>query len=349
MTLMARLTPEVRQEEFNAEPTPTLRFIAGEHAERVAAVWAPPHGAYLEMPAQRRHLVHFALALGVSEAAGPIAAALAGERADVLARRLIGHAPTGFVRALGRIGEPAWSGEDYLLLFLLFSDEAAAAVLLQTPEITVEIARALDRMPDGLRVHAIARHLKGAEAAAALSDAWTALRDVRGEAVAAAAAARWARASDDKRLFAMAAQDVAPHLFDLAPFPVHPDMRRLGGVTALEEAGRRFRNCLATYVERAALGSVALYEWAGPVPAAFAFSRDGFFGWRLEEARGVGNVVLDPEARAAAIVAVTEAGVRVGRSGADIRATLQKLAGLDHDWVNPHDPVLQAFGIYEDA
>jgi hypothetical protein len=147
----------------------------------------------------------------------------------------------------------------------------------------------------------------------------------------------------------MAAQDVAPQRFDPAPFPVHPDMRRLGGTTALEDAGRRFRNCLATYADRAALGTVALYEWAGPPPAALAFARDGLFGWRLEEARGIGNALLGPEEREATILAVRQAGVRVGRSGGDIQAALRKLAGLDHDWINPQDPVLNAFGIYQEA
>ncbi|TPW07019.1 MAG: hypothetical protein FD124_1425, partial [Alphaproteobacteria bacterium] len=40
---------------------------------------------------------------------------------------------------------------------------------------------------------------------------------------------------------------------------------------------------------------------------------------------------------------------RVGRSGADIQAALRKLAGLDHDWINPNDPVRNAFGIYEEG
>jgi hypothetical protein len=344
MTLMARSTPVVRP----AEPTPTLRFIAGEHAARIAEIWPAPHGAYLEMPAQRRHLAHIVLAAGAREETARLRAALEGERGDVVARRLLGGAPTGFVRALARIGEMAWSGEDYLRLFGLFSDEGAAAVLLQTPHITVEIVRALEGLPAVLRRHAIARHLATMEAAEALGAGWRAIRWAHGEAAAAAAVARWARAVDAKRLFAMAAQDVAPRRFEPAPFPVHPDMLRLGGAIAIEDAGRRFRNCLATYVDRAATGLVAVYEWAGPPPAAVSFARDGLFGWRLEEARGVGNAVLGETDRAALIAVLLSAGVHVGRSGADIRSALRKLADQDHDWINPADPVLAAFGIYPD-
>ena len=345
MKLMAQLAHEVRP----AQPTPTLRYLAGEHAERVADVWAAPHGAYLEMPAQRRHLAHVVLALGARGDTRILATALAGERADAVARRYLGDPPVGFVKALGRLGEAAWDGVDYLRLYELFEDEGAASVLMQTPEITVAAVKALDVVPAALRVHAIARHIAGIEAARALGDAWAALHAVRGPAAADAAMARWVRATGPERLFAMAAQDLAPQRFDPAPFPVHADMRRLGGTTALEDAGRRFRNCLATYADRAALGTVALYEWAGPPPAALAFARDGFFGWRLEEARGIGNALLGPEERAATIMAVRQAGVRVGRSGADIQATLRKLAGLDHDWINPNDPVLNAFGVYEEG
>ncbi len=345
MKLMARLAHDVRP----AEPTPTLRFLAGEHAARVAHVWAAPHGAYLEMPAQRRHLAHIVLAVGERDDARRLADALYGERADVVARRYLGDPPVGFVKALGRIGEAPWDGVDYLRLYELFADEGAAAVLMQTPEITAATVKALDDMPRALRVHAIARHIAGPEAARALDAAWTAIRDVRGQPAADAAVARWVRATGPERLFAMAAQDMAPQRFDPAPFPVHPDMRRLGGTTALEDAGRRFRNCLATYADRAALGTVALYEWAGPPPAALAFARDGFFGWRLEEARGIGNALLGPEERAATVLAVRAAGVRVGRSGGDILAALRQLAGLDHDWINPQDPALTAFGIYQEG
>lgn len=345
MTLMARLAPEVRP----AEPTSTLRFIAGEHADRVAALWAPPHGAYLEMPAQRRHLVHFVLAFASVSDAEDLRAALEGARADDVARRFVGSPPPGFVRSLARIGEAAWSGEDYLRLFGLFADAGGAAVLMQTPEITAALVRAIEGLPSALRTHAIARHLGGTGAAEAVGAAWRAIRQVRGDIAAVAAIARWSRAGDAKRLFAMASQDLAPQRFDPAPYPVHPDMRRLGGTTAVEDAGRRFRNCLATYADRAALGMIALYEWAGPPPAALALVRDGFFGWRLEEARGIGNLVLDAEDRVRIIAALEAAGVRVGRSGADLRAALRKRADLDHDWINPGDPVLNAFGIYEEV
>ena len=327
-----------------AEPTPTLRLLAGEHAARVARLWPAPHGPYLEMPAQRRHLTHVVLA---TSAAPPdaLASALVGARADAVARQFLGGTPVGFVKALGRLGELAWSSGDYLLLLSLFVDEDAAAVLRQTPLLTPEATISLATLSPPLRVVAVARHIGAPAHAAILDEAYRAIVAVRGADAAATAHARWSRAADGKRLFEMAAADMAPVRFDLAPFPVHDDMRRLGGVTALDDAGRRFRNCLATYRDSAADGSVALYEWAGPPPAAFALRRDGFFGWRREEARGVANAPLDGDARARLTTALEGLGVRVGMAGRTVAERLKRAAGVDHSWIDDHETATSAFDL----
>jgi hypothetical protein len=138
---------------------------------------------------------------------------------------------------------------------------------------------------------------------------------------------------------------MAPVTFDPAPFPAHPDLRRLDGAAALEDAGRRFRNCLAIHKDRAAEGMIALYEWAGPPPAALAFARDGFFGWRLEEARGVANAALEADARARLIATLWAAGVRVGRAGRDLEARLLRAAGKPHGWIDEEESPLAVFGL----
>ncbi len=327
-----------------AEPTPTLRLLAGEHAERVARVWPAPHGAYLEMPAQRRHLTHVVLATTVAPR-DALASALVGARADAVARDFLGGAPVGFVKALGRLGEVAWASGDYLLLLSLFEDAETAAVLRQAATLSAATVAALAGLSAPLRVTAIARHVSGVADAALLDEAWRAIARVRGEDAAGAAVSRWIRAADAKRLFEMAAGDMAPVRFDLAPFPVHDDMRRLGGVTALHDAGRRFRNCLAVYRDNAADGSMALYEWAGPPPAAFALRRDGFFGWRLEEARGVANAALDADARVRLTAVLEGLGVRVGMSGRTVAERLKRAAGVDHGWIDDQETATSAFDL----
>jgi hypothetical protein len=203
----------------------------------------------------------------------------------------------------------------------------------------------LAALPAPLRVVAIARHLAAPAHAALLEEAWRAIVTVRGGEASRTALSRWMRATDTARLFEMAAGDLAPMRFDLAAFPVHDDIRRLGGVTALDDAGRRFRNCLAVYRDHAADGSMALYEWAGPPPAAFALRRDGFFGWRLDEARGVANTLLDADARVRLTEVLTALGVRVGWSGRDLAARLLRVAGKDHVWIDDDETALAAFGV----
>ena len=326
-----------------AEPTPTLRLLAGEHAERVARLWPPPHGAYLEMPAQRRHLTHVVLATTAAPR-DALARALVGTRADAVARDYLGSTPVGFVRALGRLGELAWPGDDYLLLLSLFDQERAGAVLRQASALTPDSVFALRLLPPQLRVAAIARHVATPAQARLLDDAWSALACARGPDAGQAAVLRWSRATDVSRLFAMAAEEFDPERFDLAAFPVHADLRRLDGTTALAESGRRFCNCLATYRDRAADGAIALYEWAGPPPAAVALQRDAFFGWRLEEARGVANALLDEDARERLIALLEAEGVRVGWASRDLAARLQRVAGIDHVWIDDLETRLGAFG-----
>lgn len=327
-----------------AEPNPLLRLVAGDFAAPVAQLWPAPHVAYLAMPAQRRHLAHIALmfARAVDE---DLADALVHARADAVLRAHVWDMPPGFVRSLGRIGELAWADADYLALIDLFEHEGAAQFLRQTPAITAERVRALAALAAPLRAPAIVRHLADPAGAALVDEVWRAIASVRGEVAAARAVERWARAGDASRLYQMAAAELAPIRFDLAPFPEHPDLRRLDGTAALVDAGRRFRNCLATYRERAADGSLALYEWAGPPPAALALGRDAFFGWRLEEARGVGNAVLDDEARSGLTGVLRSVGVRVGRSGRDLIDRLLRAAGQPHAWIDDTETELTAFGL----
>lgn len=327
-----------------AEPTPTLRFIAGEHAERVAALWPAPHGRYLEMPAQRRHLAHIVLALAPARGTD-MARDLEGVRADAVVRAYLGAAPSGFLRALGRLGEQAWTKEDYLLLFELFCEEGAGLVLRQSETITPERLASLAALPARLRAPAVVRHLAAAEHARVLAQAYAALALTHPPASLEKVVDRWARAKTPARLFEMAAQDLAPWRLDVAPFPEHPDFVRLDRRKALEDAGRRFRNCLLAYHDRAAEGQIALYEWAGPPPAAVSLVRDGLFGWRLEEARGVGNETLEPPVRAQLIAVLAQMGVRVGASSRSIVDQLRRAGGLSHGWIDDEDPVLAAFGV----
>jgi hypothetical protein len=215
-------------------------------------------------------------------------------------------------------------------------------LLRQTPQLSASVVEAVEGLAPELRRPPIARWIAEPRRAALLSEAFAAAAEVRpGEADAMLE--RWSRAKDAQRLFAMAAEDMQPRAFVLAPFPEHPDLLRIDTLGELESTARRFRNCLASYAERASLGQIAIMTWAGPPPGAVCLVRDPVFGWRLEEARGVGNETLDADAQTRLIQALRAIGVRVGRAGGELRNRLLEAAGEDHGWVGPDDPAALAF------
>lgn len=335
LTLLQRARPV-------SAPSPTLRFLAGDHADSVAGLWPAPHGPYLEMRAARRHLAHIVLAVASDEPPARLAANLAHERADAIVARYLGAAPAGFVKMLGKLGEVAWAGVDYVRLVRLFADPGAALLLRQTPLLSPGLVEAVEGLAPPLRRPPIARWIVDPRHAALLSEAFAAAAAIRtGEEELLLE--RWSRAKDAQRLFAMAAEDLQPRAFVLAPFPEHPDLLRITTLGELTSTARRFRNCLASYAERASLGQIAILTWAGPPPGAVCLVRDPIFGWRLEEAKGVGNETLAAEAQVRLIQALRQAGVRVGRAGGELRNRLLEAAGEDHGWGGPEDPVALAF------
>ncbi|MEO8113492.1 MAG: hypothetical protein ABI655_03855, partial [Phenylobacterium sp.] len=91
------------------EPTSLLKLVTGGFAPQVAALWPEPHAAFLTAPVARRHLVCLALALGRAPAV--VGDLLAGRLRRAI--RAVLAPPPGLERALGRLGEVAWSPEGY--------------------------------------------------------------------------------------------------------------------------------------------------------------------------------------------------------------------------------------------
>jgi hypothetical protein len=95
------------------EPTPLLTHLAGEFAPRIAALWPAPHAAFVTAAAERRHLVCLALVFCVDDALSSPDDLLNKGLTEAI-RLVAPHAPAGLRRALGRLGEVAWSADDYV-------------------------------------------------------------------------------------------------------------------------------------------------------------------------------------------------------------------------------------------
>lgn len=306
---------------------PFLTFVAGARAARVAQVFPAPYTAYLTTPTPRRHLIHVALdEIDARVLEDPARVArLAHEfqfaTGDVVVAHWIGAVPPGFLKALGRIGEAPWAPEHYAALKAMIAVPGARLALGAERPITPDKVAMLAALPEPLRADAILRRLTAPDDALLLAEAYEAVVWRLG-AQAVRVVDRWRRADSEARLFEMASKSVQPDEFVLHLHPEHPDLLRLDTRRALEQAGVQFRNCLATYVMEAASGQSVIYSWAGPPPTAVQISRDPVFGWRLEQARGQGNLILDEEARARLRAVMREIGVWPGRTGVDLVSAL---------------------------
>jgi hypothetical protein len=329
-----------RPAPVRAEPTSLLKLVAGEFALRVARLWAAPHEPFLAAPAARRHLVCLALALGRD---------VAGLGVLILDRRLpeaivaaAGRPIPGLSRALGRMGDCAWSAEAYRQLLRLLADPKAAKVLRHAERIEQEMVEQLAVLPPPLAgAVSLAARLERQQVEL-LVEAYEALCFQSGKARAAVVAGRWARFETAKALFAAVKADLCPE-------PASPPraggfrLRPLTSKRDFVEAARRYRNCMAEQTPFAASGWSAYYEWTGEPGAIVEIGGDHIFGWRLEQARLADNEPVPHHLREEIISELALMGVHVGRSGWELDRALRGFAG---HWRPPsvEDVVAEAFG-----
>jgi hypothetical protein len=302
-----------------AEPTALLKLVAGEFAPAVARLWPEPHTPFLTAPSARRHLVCLALAGGRDVAA--VAEAVLRGRLREAVRIVLGRSPPGLERALGRLGETAWTAEAYRTLVDLLADPKAAKLLRHAEAVDAGAVARLERLPKPMRrALGLAGQITD-DAATAVAEAAAAIACRSGAAVAAAAAARWAEVETEAGLFETVREDLYPEP-PPPPFEGTARLRPLTTKAAMRDAARRYNNCLATRINHAVGGFAAYYEWTGNPGAVVEISRDAIFGWRLEEAKGPNNEALDKHSRASLVAELTAMGVHVGRSGWQLERAL---------------------------
>lgn len=322
-------------------PTSLLKLVAGDFAERIAAVWPEPHAPFLTAPAPRRHLACAGFAVGADVAA--LAAAILGGRLRHVIPAVVPGAPAGFERILGRLGEVAFDAETYRLLLRLLARPAPAKVLRHAERVDESLVRRLAGLPEPME-HAVrlARDLTP-EGVAVLREAYEALRFRDGVAAAEAAAAAWAHARSAKALFDAVRDDLTPEPCP-PPHPGTARLRPLATKAAIKDAARRYRNCLADRTAHAAAGWSAFYEWDGPPGVVVEVSRDHVFGWRLDEARIADNRPVPEGVRDDLAAELALIGMHVGRSGWQLDRLLREDVGRGYRFWPIHEDVAEAFG-----
>jgi len=306
-----------------AQPTPLLTHLAGEHAARIAALWPAPHSEFIAAPADRRHLTCFVLSQPEERLDRTGARALLEQPMRVLIGELGEAAPPGLARALGRIGEVAWSAEDYRHLATALRTFGVSARLRHAEAITPNSLATLRLLPAELRETGLAGHPLTPAQAAVLVELHQALAARDGREAALAQARAWSAASSIADLLQRASRSLDPPTAQ-PPFPGADALRPLASAEAMLDAARRYNNCLASYLHQASTGDSAFYEWTGDPGAVVQITRDPLFGWRLEQARGPRNQAVPPADRDAIAAVLHAWGVHIGRSHWELRNAIEE-------------------------
>jgi hypothetical protein len=303
--------------------SPLLRLIAPAYAEVLAALWPAPHTPFVTAPTARRHLMCLIQATE-SGGSAPVDVDLLLEAPLRKAVRLVlDPAPEGLTRALERLGEIAWTPEDYRILVALLADPKPAKTLRHADQIDPLQVRTLGALPRPLRDAGGVAVRVGAAQAKLLAEAHALLARRLPEGVLTERIAVWTRAPTAKALFNLVADDFRREL----PKPPHPGtehLRPLESVAAIRDAARRYRNCLANYVDAAVDRRCAIYEWLPAPGAVIELTPDTYFGWRLDQARLENNKSVDDATRAAIVEELRGMGIHVGRSAWQIRHALER-------------------------
>jgi hypothetical protein len=305
-------------------PSPLLRHLAGETAEPLALVWPAPHLPYFAAAAPWRHLMGIVLALDqpLSLELGSIALEGPLRRAICV---LLPNAPPGLKRALRRMGETGWPPETYRRLHRLLERPKSAKVLHHAEKLDPAVIDGLAETPIALLEVGLARFGLCLESAETARDCFAALSEREGAEHAEALAREWGKAPTVEALFKRVEEDILAEPVP-SPFPATSKVRWFGTKAEVREAARRYRNCLASYLNAAATGEAVFGEWLGRPGAIIQVSRDTVFGWRLEQAREPDNEPVAETTRNAIVAELRRFGIRVGRSGRDLRYAAQRAA-----------------------
>ena len=306
------------------EISPLLSFLAGEFAGRVAERWPAPHAVFLTATAPRRHLVCLALA-SAGDANSPDLDRLLHAPLRRAIRLALDRRPAGLARAIGRIGETAWTAQDYLRLIDRLEEPHAAKVLRHAADITPDAVRALCLLPAPLLRVGLGGLDLTPDQSAIIAEGCAALAEHADPEVWCSAPLRWAGAATSRALLEHIREDLTPEL----PAPPLTGTVRLVPLTtraAIRDAALRYRNCLRGQIRNAAGGWSAFFEWREEPGAIVEIDRDTLFGWRLDEARLPGNKPVPEPLRSEILAELRQMGVHVGRSDWELDNALEAAA-----------------------
>ncbi|MEO0466370.1 MAG: hypothetical protein AAF216_07485 [Pseudomonadota bacterium] len=309
------VTKKASQAGHLATATPLLAFLAGPHAQAIAAAWPAPHGGFLALPAARRHAAAILLARGDGDLRQLVLLVERRRDSDVAAQLVGANAPGGLIKALGRMGETLWRAVDYERFLDLFLSSAANRVLRHMDRIEPGQLRLIHALPNSLREARLVSFVKSVQAARDLGLCLHMVEVINGKDYRRRVEQAMVSSKSADSLFGKAASALQAEQFvtPTAPPPLPAHFVPVRTMADLERVALDFRNCLRDFTADIVKGQMAVYVWQGNPTGVLALRWDPA-GWRLAEAEAADNEELPDAALESLVTDVVAAGIRTGPS-----------------------------------
>ena len=244
----------------------------------------------------RMHLVGIALAHAEGTSGSELVEVLFRGSAEAILDATVGHRPSGLKRAVSVMPSFLMEAESYRGLVRLLAEPDAARLIYHTFEIRDSTIKAMNDIPAPLRPVVFSMH----ENIGDMSSFSKGLRCISmrsGKLSFDQLVSELARARQPKQLLAKLKSIVESlPLPDALPPARVEHAERIDSGRQLRELGKKWGNCLESYVWNVEHGQCAIYLWRDPgLHAACSVTRSGRLGWFLDEVKGPENTDLEPQ------------------------------------------------------
>lgn len=264
-----------------------------------------------DLDRSRMHLIALALAHVDRRVPPEFGLFLACASSREIVDRVLGRRPAGITRALRRLPDEVLRRESYRHLVDLLKEPESAKFLNYADWIDESTIRLLREVPVPLRRVFLSATKFCFQRPYGFADALRFL-------VARGGAPSYESLVSDLATVNQASQFVAKmkRLVEALPLPQGMPLAQIGRAHRLDRTAdirrlaKRWKNCLADYVQQIDDGECAVYLWKqGEASAACLVQRFGRLGWFLEEVQGPDNADPEPERLEAIESAFAAAGI----------------------------------------
>ncbi|SIO57571.1 hypothetical protein SAMN05443247_08574 [Bradyrhizobium erythrophlei] len=264
----------------------------------------------IDLSHTRMHLIGVALAHLQTDPGTDLAEILFRGPAETLLEFSVGRQPPGLKRAVRIMPNYMMEAESYRALVRLLDEPQAARFFHHAPEIRDSTIRAMSDVPVELRAALFCLQ----ENIVDMSSFSEGLRHIArrsGRLTFDGLVAELARARQPQQLVARLKSfvDTLPLPDALPPARVH-HATRIDSGRQLRELGKKWGNCLESYVWNVEHGQCAIYLWRhGGFQAACSVTRSGRLGWFLDQIKGPENADVTPTEEETIQTAFRAAGI----------------------------------------